>query len=75
MNKKSVNIPEIGIAEVSEYMPNACEEEKILEFENQAEKDISELKQTANVNFRWSEFEIKRAKKIAQNLVCLIKHI
>lgn len=31
----------------------------------QAENDIIELKQTANVTFRWSEFEIRRAKKLA----------
>jgi predicted DNA binding CopG/RHH family protein len=39
-----------------------------LKFEEQAEKDIAEKNQTSNVNFRWSEFEIKRAKKIAKKL-------
>lgn len=34
----------------------------------QAENDIIKLKQTSNVTFRWSEFEIKRAKKIAQKM-------
>ena len=34
----------------------------------QAEKDIDELKQTSRVTFRWSEFEIKRAKKLAQKI-------
>ncbi len=68
MNKKSVNIPDIGIAEVADYIPSAEEEEKILEFENQAEKDITDMKQSVNVNFRWSEFEVKRAKKIAAKL-------
>lgn len=34
----------------------------------QAEVDIIQLKQAANVNFRWSEFEIRRAKKIAEKL-------
>ena len=68
MNKKSVNIPDIGIAEVADYIPSAEEEEKILEFENQAEKDIADMKQSVNVNFRWSEFEVKRAKKIAAKL-------
>ncbi|MFA7658044.1 MAG: hypothetical protein WCY19_01265 [Candidatus Gastranaerophilaceae bacterium] len=34
----------------------------------QAEKDIEIMKNNATVNFRWSEFEIKRAKKIAQKL-------
>ncbi len=32
----------------------------------QAERDVGELKR--NVNFRWSEFEIRRAKKIAEKL-------
>ena len=32
------------------------------------EKDIETKKQTANVNFRWSEFEVKRAKRIAEKL-------
>lgn len=67
MNKKT-NIPEIGIAEISDYIPTAEEEQHILAFEEQAEKDIAELKQTVNVNFRWSEFEVKRAKKIAAKL-------
>ena len=68
MNKKSVNIPDIGIAEVADYIPSAKEKKKILEFENQAEKDITDMKQSVNVNFRWSEFEVKRAKKIAAKL-------
>ena len=67
MNKKT-NLPEIGIAEISDYIPTAEEEQQILAFEEQAEKDIAELKQTVNVNFRWSEFEVKRAKKIAAKL-------
>lgn len=67
MDKKT-NIPEIGIAEISEYYPSPDEEKQFLDFEEQAEKDIAELKQTANVNFRWSEFEIKRAKRIAAKL-------
>lgn len=68
MNKKIENIPPIGIAEVYDYIPSAEEEQKMLELEKQAEADIVEMKQTANVNFRWSEFEIKRAKRIAQKL-------
>jgi len=68
MNKKSVFIPNVGIAEVSDYIPTKEEEKIILETEEQAEKDIAEKKQNSNVNFRWSEFEIKRAKKIAQKL-------
>ncbi|MGN1152875.1 MAG: hypothetical protein ACI4S3_02520 [Candidatus Gastranaerophilaceae bacterium] len=68
MNKKSVYIPNVGIAEVSEYFPTSEEEQKIIEFEQQAEKDIEAKKQTANVHFRWTEFEIKRAKRIAEKL-------
>ena len=68
MNKKIENIPKIGIAEVYDYIPSAEEEQKMLELEKQAEADTAEMKQTANVNFRWSEFEIKRAKRIAQKL-------
>ena len=68
MNKNSENIPTVGIAEVSDYIPTADIEKKIMEFEQQAEKDISDKKQTANVNFRWTEFEIKRAKRIAEKL-------
>ncbi len=67
-DKKIENIPTIGIAEISEYIPTPEEESKILEFEKQAEMDIKEKKQTASVNFRWSEFEIKRAKRIAEKL-------
>ncbi len=68
MNKKIENIPTIGIAEISDYIPTPEEETKILDFEKQAEKDIETKKQTANVNFRWSEFEVKRAKRIAEKL-------
>ena len=68
MNKKIENIPTIGIAEISDYIPTPEEEAKSLDFEKQAEKDIETKKQTANVNFRWSEFEVKRAKRIAEKL-------
>lgn len=68
MNKKSVFIPNVGIAEVFDYIPSEDIEKQILKYEEQAEKDIADKKQTANVNFRWSEFEIKRAKKIAAKL-------
>ena len=64
MNKK-VSIPEIGIAEIVDYEPTQEIEKQIALFEEEAEKDIASKKQTANVHFRWSEFEIKRAKKIA----------
>jgi len=67
-DKKTVYIPNVGIAEVSDYYPTAEEEKLILEYEEQAERDIAEKKQTVNVNFRWSEFEIKRAKRIAEKL-------
>jgi predicted DNA binding CopG/RHH family protein len=66
--KKTVNIPNIGIAQVSDYVPDADTEKTILEFEEQAEKDINELKKPVNVNFRWNELEVKRAKKIAAKL-------
>lgn len=68
MTKKTENIQTVGIAEISDYFPTPDEEKKILEFTEQAELDIKERKQTANVNFRWSEFEIKRAKRIAEKL-------
>ena len=67
-NKDTVFIPNIGMAEVSDYTPDSELAHKIEDFEKQAEKDIEERKQSANVNFRWSEFEIKRAKKIAAKL-------
>ncbi len=68
MNKSTTNIPNLGIAEISDYFPSADEEKMILEFEDQAEKSILNLKQNVNVHFRWSEFEIKRAKRIAAKL-------
>lgn len=34
----------------------------------QAEKDIIKMKQSNNVNFRWTAFEINRAKRIAEKL-------
>ncbi len=67
MTKKTF-IPTVGIAEVSDYIPTKEEEKKFIDFEKQAEEDISSKKQSANVHFRWSEFEIKRAKKIAEKL-------
>ena len=60
---KKVNIPNVGIAEVSEYKPTAEIEKQILDFEEQAESDITKKKQSVSVHFRWSEFEIARAKK------------
>ena len=47
MDKKSVNIPDIGIAEVSDYIPSSEEEQKIFEFEAQAEKDVIEIKKSS----------------------------
>lgn len=67
-DKKILNIPTVGIAEVSDYIPTKDIEEQILEFEKQADAEIDAKKQSANVNFRWSEFEIRRAKKIAEKL-------
>ena len=68
MTKKYVNIPNIGMAEVSDYITTKEEEQQIIKFETQAEEDIAKKKQTANVNFRWSEFEIARAKRIAEKM-------
>ena len=67
-NKKNVFIPGVGIAEVTEFIPTPEQEKDFIEFEKQAEEDIAKKKQTANVNFRWSEFEIARAKKIAAKM-------
>ena len=39
-NKENVFIPEIGVAEVSEYYPSEEEKKLIIKFEEQAEKDI-----------------------------------
>ena len=60
--------PEIGIAEIVDYEPTQEIENQIALFEEEAEQDIASKRQTANVHFRWSEFEIKRAKKIAEKL-------
>lgn len=62
------NIPGIGQADIYDYIPSNEEKKLIENFEKQAEKDIEELKQTSNIHFRWSEFEIKRAKRIAKKL-------
>ena len=67
-SKKTVYIPTVGIAEISDYTPSAEEAQKFIEFENQAEKDIASKKQSVNVHFRWSEIEVKRAKLIAEKL-------
>ena len=67
-NKKTVYIPNIGIAEVSDYKPTTEVEKIFTDMEKQADEDVAKKKQTANVNFRWSEFEIARAKKIAEKL-------
>ena len=62
------NIPGIGQADIYDYIPSNEEKKLIENFVKQAEKDIEELKQTSNIHFRWSEFEIKRAKRIAKKL-------
>ena len=66
--KKTVYIPNIGIAEVSDYTPTNEEKKAFLEYEEQAEKDIIKMKQSNNVNFRWNAYEINRAKRIAEKL-------
>lgn len=65
---KTSNIPGIGHVDIYDYVPSNEEKKLIEDFEIQAEKDIEELKQTSNIHLRWSEFEIKRAKKIAKKL-------
>ena len=62
MNKKEI------ITDTSSYTDEFGNLHYIDEDIEQAEADIIQLKQTANVNFRWSEFEIRRAKKIAEKL-------
>lgn len=66
--KNTVFIPNIGMAEVSDYIPTRNEEDQFIALEKQAELDVEIKKQTSNVNFRWSETEIMRAKKIADIL-------
>lgn len=66
--KKKVYIPGVGIAQVTEYIPTLEQEKIFTKFEKQAEEDIAKKKQTTNVNFRWSEFEVARAKKIAKKM-------
>ena len=69
MTKKRLeNIPGIGLAEVSNYTPTPEEEKLILQFEEQAEKDIESKKHIEQNKFRWTEFEINRTKKIAEKL-------
>ena len=50
MNKK-ISIPEIGIAEVSEYIPSEEIEAQIISFEKQAEEEIVAKKQTEEKTF------------------------
>ena len=53
---KKVNIPNIGIAEVSEYIPDLETEKQILEFENQAEKDIALIQYFVHLLCRFYSF-------------------
>lgn len=62
INKKEI------ITDTSVYIDEFGNLHNIDEDIAQAEEDIIELKQSVNVNFRWSEFEIRRAKKIAEKL-------
>ena len=68
MKKETTFIPNIGVAEISDYTPTFEKEKEFLKFEKEAEEDIEKQKQTETVTFRWSELEIKRAKKIAAKL-------
>ena len=62
MNKKEI------ITDTSTYTDEFGNVHDINEDIEQAEKDIANLKQTSNITFRWSEFEIKRAKNIAKKM-------
>lgn len=61
MNKKIVS-------DTSTYIDEFGNVHDINEDIEQAEKDVIQLRKTAKVTFRWSEFEIKRAKRIAEKL-------
>ena len=62
MNKKEI------ITDTSIYTDNFGNIHDINDDIEQEENDIIEFKKTTSVTFRWSEFEIKRAKKIAAQL-------
>lgn len=62
MNKKEI------ITDTSTYTDEFGNIHDIDEDIVQAEKDIKDMKQTSSVTFRWSEFEIKRAKNIAKKM-------
>ncbi len=54
-----------GNSEYKDHLGNVHNIEDDIE---QAEADIAKMKNDCNVNFRWSEFELARAKKIAAQL-------
>lgn len=56
------------IMDTSNYIDEFGNLHDINEDIEQAEKDIVQLQKSAKVTFRWSEFEIKRAKRIAEKL-------
>ena len=62
MNKKEV------ITDISTYTDEFGNIHDINEDINSAEEEIARLKQSSTITLRWSEFEIKRAKKIAQKI-------
>lgn len=62
MNKKQI------ITDKATYTDNFGNIHNIEDDIEQAELDVLELKNSANVHFRWSEFELKRAKKIASKM-------
>jgi len=62
MNKKEI------ITDVSIYTDEFGNTHDINDDIAQAEADIEDMKQTSRVTFRWSEFEIKRAKNIAKKM-------
>ena len=63
MLKNSTQEIELGTNYVVDEFDNVHDVDKVIE---QAENDIK--KKYPKVNFRWSEFEIRRAKKIAAKL-------
>ena len=56
------------ISDISSYTDEYGNMHDIERDIEDAEEDIIALKKTTSVTFRWSEFEIKRAKKIAEKI-------
>ena len=56
------------VSDSAEYIDHLGSVHNINDDIEQAEADIVKMKNDCNVNFRWSEFEVARAKKIAAQL-------